>query len=164
MTIQAWRLAAIAAAGIGLAGCYHDAPKASLGNGYGLFFQDEGASAKLAYGLANSDDVGLMLECDKGSGRIAVSDVARGPVPNQLTLIAGQGRSDLAVRPEADAEGGSPILQGAASVDSPALKAFRGSGQIEVRMGDVRYDVTATAAERIGVARFFAACAQHSRV
>jgi len=33
--------------------------------------------------------------------------------------------------------------------DSPALKAFRGSGQIEVRMGDVNYDVTETAAEMI---------------
>ena len=164
MAIRHWSLAAMAAAGIGLGGCYHDAPQASLGGGFGLYFQDEGASAKLAYGLPNSDDVGLMLECDKGSGRIAVTDIARGPVPAKLILVSGQSRADMPVRAEADAEGGAPILQGAAAIDNPALKGFRDTGQIEVRMGGVHYGVNATAAERIGVARFFSACAKHTRV
>jgi hypothetical protein len=157
-------LLALSAAAVALAGCYHDAPQASLGGGYGLYFLDEGSVAKLAYGLPNSDDVGLMMECDKGSGRIAVSDIARGPIPARLTLIAGQGRADLPVRAEADAEGGSPILEGAARIDNPALKGFRDSGHIEVRMGGMHYDVDATAAERVGVAQFFSACASRNQI
>ena len=74
-------VAACAFAGLALlAACQQDGMSAGLSptQGYSLHFVDEGDRAKLAYGQANSDNVGLMLECAKGSRNVEISDVARG--------------------------------------------------------------------------------------
>jgi hypothetical protein len=123
--------------------------------GFGLHYIDEGQSAKLAYGQANSDNVGLMLECAKGSSRVEITDLARGD-NRTLVLKSGKARSDFgaSVAPGP----GIPILQANGRVDTPALKAFRESGRIEVENGARRYGVSATPAEHADVKRFFAAC------
>lgn len=141
-----------------LAACSYDDQHARLqtASHYGLFYNDGGSTASLAYGQANSDNVALMLECAKGSGRVQVSDAARvGPVP-QIVLASAGARSPLAARIEA-AEG-PPVLVADANVAAPALDGFRRTGRIEVAYGDVRYDVSADRAEQGRVAQFFAAC------
>jgi hypothetical protein len=152
---------AVVLAGMGiLAACSYDDHHAKLQSGarYGLFYNDTGATASLAYGQANSDNVALMLECAKGSGRVQVSDSARsGPVP-QIMLTSGGARSPLAARIVA-AEG-PPVLVADAGLATPALDGFRRTGRIEVAYGSVRYGVSADRAEQTGVARFFAACSR----
>lgn len=141
-----------------LAACGYDGQKAALNGtpGYGLYYNDSGQTASLAYGQPNSDNVALMLECAKGSGRVQVSDAARtGPVP-QIVLASSGVKSTLAARMET-AEG-PPVLVADARVASPALAAFRRTGRIDVAYGDVRYGLSADRAERGRVARFFAAC------
>jgi hypothetical protein len=151
--------AVVVIAGLGaLAACSYDDQHArpQAASHYGLFYNDAGQTASLAYGQANSDNVALMLECAKGSGRVQVSDAARtGPVP-QIVLASAGARSPLAARMEA-AEG-PPVLVAGADVATPALDGFRRTGRIQVAYGDVRYAVSADGAERAGVARFFAAC------
>lgn len=146
-------------AGVGtLAACGYDSQKAALNAapGFGLYYNDAGQTASLAYGQPNSDNVALMLECAKGSGRVQVSDAARtGPVP-QIVLASSGMKSTLAARMEASE--GPPVLVADAGTASPALAAFRRTGRIDVAYGDVRYGVSADRAEQGRVAKFFAAC------
>jgi hypothetical protein len=148
-------------AGAALAGgCTQDGRQdqisTALGPGFGLFYLDEGPSAKLAYGQANSDNVGLMLQCAKGSGMVDVSDAVRSSPAPTLTL-ASAGHS-AALRAEIQSGEGSPIVLVHAASASPVLAGFRQSGRIEVSYAGLRYGVAAKPQERVGVERFFAAC------
>lgn len=129
---------------------------AALHPGFGLFYLDEGASAKLAYGQANSDNVGLMLQCAKGSELIEVSDMARSSPDTALTLIAA-GRTS-ALKAVVQPGPGAPVVTARAPSSSPALAGFRQSGRIEVSYAGLRYGVAARPQERAGIERFFAAC------
>ena len=122
--------------------------------GFGLHYVDTGGAAKLAYGKANSDNVGLMLECDKGSKVVEISDVARDG--NALVLTSAGQRSEFGG--EIASGPGAPVLMATAATDAPALKAFRDTGKVEVGAGGLRYDVNANAAERASVELFFNAC------
>ena len=152
--------AATIVAGVALlAACQQDGMSAALtpNQGYSLHLVDEGDHAKLAYGQANSDDVGLMLECAKGSRSVEISDVARGN-NGRLRLQSGEARSDFggAIVPGP----GANIVTATGKPDTPALRAFRDTGRIEVEHGGRRYGVTATPAEQVDVKRFFAMCEQ----
>ena len=148
------------AAGAVLSGCGHDRPSAGLGSAYGLYFNDQGGSASLAYGLANSDDVALMLQCEKGRGAVDVSDIVRAQPAPRLVLTSDGRTTQVAVKVAPGESDGPRILSGKAPLDAPALAAFRRSGRIEVANGNVRYGLKASDAERAGVERFFKACAR----
>lgn len=140
-----------------LAACQQDGMNAGLSGGYSLHLVDEGDYAKLAYGEANSDNVGLMLECAKGSRTVEISDVARGN-DGRLRLQSGEARSEFGGAIVAGP--GSNIVTATGAPDAPALRAFRDTGRIEVENGGRRYGVTATPAEQVDVKRFFAMCEQ----
>jgi hypothetical protein len=125
---------------------------------YGLFYMDEGRSAKLAYGAANSDDVSLMMQCVKGSHMVDVSDVARDGSGATLTLISGKRSESLRTAPSRG--DGETLLIARTSTDAPPLVAFRQSGRIDVAYPGAKYVIVAGPSERIGVERFFAACNQ----
>lgn len=148
---------------LGLAACMQDnrqtamIPSSTAPSTYGLFYMDEGGSAKLAYGAANSDDVGLMMECAKGSRVISVSDVARGAVGRPTLVLASGGQKDILNAAPSDGDGAALLVANTRS-DTPPLRAFRRSGKIDVGYPGAEYDITANAAEKQGVQRFFAAC------
>ena len=129
--------------------------------GFALTFIDEGRSAKLAYGQPNTDYLALMLQCAKGSKLVEVTDMNGSTSAGALTLVSGAARSDLKATVEPGA--GAPVLLAHTPAASPALAAFRRTGIIEVSHPGVRYGVTATAAERIAIERFFAACDRRGR-
>lgn len=139
-----------------LAGCSHGRATAGLAPDVGLFFNQYGQTASLAYGRANSDSVGLMLQCEAGSSLIEVSDPARSDAANRLVLVSGRARSDLAAR--LDASTGQPVLFARAPADSPAPKGFRDSGRMQVSSRGGGYALAARPQERQRVERFFAAC------
>ena len=154
------KLALLGAAGAMLAACSHDEAPARFQKGsglsYGFFFSDEGPTAKLAYGEANSDNVGMMLECAKGSRMVEVTDAVRSAPSPTLTLVSGGARSDL--KAGVDAGEGGTLLVAKAPSSAAALKGFRRSGKIEVAYAGLRYQMTASSKEREGVERFFSAC------
>jgi len=115
-----------------------------------------GAAATLAYGRANSDDVGLVMQCQAGSRMIDVSDLARGGGPAALVLTSGKARSQLPAR--LDTTNGLPTLWAKADVASPALVAFRDSGRISVVAGAARYGIAASRGEQVRVESFFRTC------
>lgn len=142
-----------------LAACQQDGTHASLSTteGYSLHLMDDGGSAKLAYGQANSDNVGLMLECAKGSRTVEISDVARS-ADGKLRLQSGQARSDFGGQIVPGP--GANVVTATGKAEAPALRAFRDTGRIEVENAGHRYGVTATPAEQVDVKRFFAMCEQ----
>ena len=131
-----------------------DAAAGLMAQGYGLHYVDTGDAAKLAYGKANSDNVGLMLECDKGARTLEISDIARGQ--DKLVLRSNGQRSDFAG--EIASGPGAPVLVATGVINAPALQAFRETGKVEVGDGAVRYNVRADRGERADVERFFSAC------
>jgi hypothetical protein len=148
------------ALGFTVAACTADggrpAPQAAMPAGYGLYFLDEGGSAKLAYGQANSDNVGLMLECAKGSRLVKVTDVVRSEPAPTLTLISA-GRA-TALKTAVEPGPGASVYTASAPAASPALMGFRSSGRMEVSYAGLRYGIAAKANERMGIEKFFSAC------
>jgi hypothetical protein len=130
-------------------------------SGRAFYFNQDGDSASLAYGRANSDDVDLMLQCQKGSRDIQIIDVAHVPPQAKgavvLTLISGEATSDLEAQLGPD-ETGQTLANTHAPIDLPAFTGFRKTGVISVRLGGRLSALTASPGELIGVAKFFAVC------
>ena len=146
-----------------LAGCNlqrSPAPTPQLSAKTGFFFNDDGETAGLAHGEANTDNVDLMLQCDKGARRVEITDAAHPGARKgeALTLISDGARSDLPTRVEVDEERGAPLASGGATTDTPALIAFRKTGRMTVKLGAREQAYAATPGELISVARFFAVC------
>ena len=154
-------LAAVLVGSTILLGCTHEQGgtaqlETTLPPGYGFHYLDEGGSAKLAFGQANSDNVGLMLQCAKGSRVVEVSDLVRSNSAPTMTLASGGQRSDMKV--EVQPGPSSAIAVGRAPLGSPALAGFRKSGQIEVTYAGLHYAVAAKPQDRASLDRFFTAC------
>ncbi len=163
MAFRSTALIGIGLAAMALAGCGHDDKRAAMTLKdepvYGLFFNDNGDTASLAYGEAHSDNVSLMLECGKGSGRVQVSDLARGEAPAALVLASGRRSSALGGQVEAS-DGGPAILTAETPLGAEALQAFRKTGRLTVGQGEARYGFAASGSERAEVDLFFTACGQ----
>jgi hypothetical protein len=145
----------VAALGLAMFGCSHD-QQARLDPSFGLFFNQSGQSLTLAYGRANSDDVGLVLQCQSGSRQVDVSDLARRSSADRLTLTSNNATDALPAR--VDTSGGPPTLWAKTAISSGAMQGFRTTGRIGVSSAGARYTVSADSAERQGVERFFRAC------
>lgn len=140
-----------------VAGRQHEAgAQSSAAGGYGLHLVDDGDHIKLAYGQANSDNVGLMLDCAKGSRRIEVSDFQRGADSRSIRLASGDQHSDLRAELQ-EFEGAKLLLAGAATSD-PALAQFHQTGKLKVATGGLTYTVTANPGQQAAVDQFFAVC------
>lgn len=158
------RVLAIAAMAAGLASCMQDGGRQTAANpipaatvpNFGLFYMDEGRDAKLAYGEPNSDNVGLMLQCAKGSKVIEVTDAPHNSGEPTLTL-ASSGRTQV-LKARLESGEGATLLVATTPYDTAPLSAFRKSGRLEVAQAGARYGVAASTNERVGLERFFAAC------
>lgn len=154
-------LAAVLVGSTILLGCSHEQGgtarvETTLPPGYGFHYLDEGDSAKLAYGQANSDNVGLMLQCAKGSRMVEVSDLVRSNSAPTMTLASGGQKSDMKV--DVQPGPGAAVAVGRTALASPALAGFRKSGQMEVSYAGLHYTVAAKPQDRPTLDRFFSAC------
>jgi hypothetical protein len=159
--------ALLVAGAAALAGCVQQrapAPpgqtaRAEPGMGFGLSSNpDEGL--KLVYGRDGTDDVWLMLECRPGSRKIDLIDVQhpKARKGQMLTLTSGRVQSALAPTLETNEEGEGVDVIAHTTPDLPALDGFRRTGQIAVKVGDREYALSATAAEKARIAKFFSGC------
>ncbi len=147
-------LAGVAALGA----CTHEPARLSFNRDYGLFYNDQGETVALAYGLPNSDDVALMLQCPKGSGQVELTDTARDVSATAVVLTADGRRTSVPVRIEESEGAGGRILAGRMPLAAPALQGLRKSGAIEVASGRSRYAITVAQEQRPGMERFFKVC------
>ncbi len=120
----------------------------------GWHLSHEGAMAKLAYGVANSDMVALMLTCSPGDQEAA----AYGPaLPAGARLV----RASLSAPAEIDPMTGDLMRETKVSLDDTALAGLVRHGRLAVQAeGDVGV-LKATAAERRMIGDVLAYCAAH---
>ena len=160
------RMLRLAGAGVALAGvavlaaCTHEAGLLGLNPDYRFGYDDKGGSAALSYGLPNSDDLALMLECPKGTGRIELSDTVRDKTATSIVLTAGGQKTTVPVRQELGNGDnlGPELWTGRLTSKSAALQAFRRTGVLTVVGGKARYVITVLPDRKAGVERFFREC------
>jgi hypothetical protein len=148
-------LVALGLTALGLAGC------SGQGTGliprFGLYFNQDSQGADLAYGEANSDNVGVMLQCAKGSRTVELTDVARSGLRGPLVLVSGSQQVSVPAQLLVD-DTGEAVAKATLPLDAPVLQGFRRSGAIAVSLGGLRYGLKARRAEEAAVSSFFTAC------
>jgi hypothetical protein len=117
------------------------------------FYSTEDGEAKLVYGVPESDNIAIMLDCRPGSGRVGAYRGGLGP--GEGIVLASGGRSVTL-----HGESGKDELSDGVYVDAETpsstgvLQDFRRSGRISVN-GEALH---ATPAERAQIEQFFATC------
>lgn len=116
----------------------------------GWHLSHEGSLAKLAYGVENSDQLALMMTCERGQTQaIIYGDVQ----PASPRLIQAS-MTETAIDPlSGDLAGEARI-----SVHDPALRQFARLGALAVQGEAGRFELTATRNERRLIGDFFAYC------
>jgi hypothetical protein len=107
----------------------------------------EGKTAKLAYGVANSDQIVLMLTCDPGDGAVQAfgvvtpfgADVKDGPAP--VDPLTGLAMADVAV-----------------DMSSTAMQALKVGAPMPVAGEAGRAELPVTRGDKVVIDGFFAHC------
>lgn len=117
----------------------------------GWHLSHEGAMAKLAYGVANSDMLALMLTCSPGDREA----VAYGPaLPTGARLV----QASLSIPAEIDPMTGDLMRETKVPLGDEGLKGLARHGRLAVQAEGSAALLKATAAERRAVGDFLAYC------
>lgn len=125
--------------------------------GYDWIAQVEPDAASLAYGVAESDDVPLMLACAPGRRRVEITRPADAARPS-LTLSVGEATLTVAVESEPSQLHDGVFLVGQASTAEPMLQAFRRTGWLWLHEDGARHGLAGHPGALPGIERFFQAC------
>jgi hypothetical protein len=144
---------------VGLCACATQmTPIAGPANMAWAFHQSPEEGAKLAYGAPASDNVVLMMTCQPGSSRVALSAMTTEKAPNGVTLMSGSAKGVFRGAPAPGFDGALSLVEANAPVAAPALKGFRQTGDLALVDGRRKVQIPAGAKDRAAVDRFFAAC------
>ncbi len=159
-------LLSLTAVGIGAAACAGgpqppgalEGPGPAPVAGYDWFLHKDDATARLAFGLAESDDLRLGLDCDRGSGRLALSASVAADAPAEIRLEAGDESATFPADSEPSQLDDGLFLSAEARAVEPVFQRFRRTGWLAMwRDGERQaYVAQPGSAERID--RFFAFC------
>ena len=120
----------------------------------GWHLSHEGVMAKLAYGVANSDQLALMLTCEPGAAQaIIYGDVQ--PASPRLTK-ASMGPIDI------DPLSGGLGDEARLALGDPTLKSLARNGKLAVEGDAGHFELTADGDERRLIRKFFAYCGTDS--
>ena len=126
------------------------APEADVAAPMGWHLSHEGVMAKLAYGVANSDQLALMMTCEPGQAQATVyGDVQ--PVSPRLIKAS---MDSAAIDPL----GGGLADEARIPLQAPALRKLARSGKLAVEGDAGHFELTARGDERRLVREFFAYC------
>jgi hypothetical protein len=138
------------------AGCAHEQSAGLRGFSW-HYLQTPEEGAKLAYGLADSDDVAAMFTCAPRSGQIRLE--VHGDAPDGL-ILSSQGvtaRLD-ATAVEGMPGGGAPLMATSLQADNGTLVRFAATGRLLLVAGGHGSPLDTTGIDRGDVKGFFAAC------
>jgi hypothetical protein len=116
----------------------------------GWHLSHEGQMAKLAYGVANSDQLALMMTCERGQTQAVVYGDVHPASPRLIKAATTTATID-------------PLSGGLAdeariSVQDPAMQQLARLGKLSVDGEAGRFELTATSEERRLIGDFFAYC------
>lgn len=126
--------------------------------GYDWIFHEDDGEARLAYGVAESDDVRVALDCRRGSGRLALTALAEPDAEPTILIESGGETERFAAASEEDLLHDGLILTAMAAADAPVFQRFRRTGWLALWQAGGReaYAPHPGSADRIE--RFFAFC------
>lgn len=110
----------------------------------------EGSMAKLAYGMANSDQLALMMTCEPGQAQAVVYGDVQPDSPRLL-------KASMSAAP-IDPLSGGMADETRISLRDPALQELAHSGKLAVQGEAGHFELTAGGDERRLVREFFAYC------
>ncbi|GAA0199910.1 hypothetical protein GCM10010203_59220 [Actinomadura yumaensis] len=110
----------------------------------------EGAMAKLAYGVANSDQLALMVTCSPGDRTAVVYGDVQPDTPRLMTVSHGPSLIDPLT--------GGDATESRLSLQDASLKGLADHGLMRVQGYAGQFDLTADKAERRMIADFLAYC------
>ena len=123
-----------------------------LGGAMGWHLSHDGAIAKLAYGMENSDQLALMVTCMPGDASAVVyGDVQ--PLGGRL-IQASMGPAPI------DPLSGGDAMESRISVQDPGLRGLADRGRMDVQGDAGIFSIKADREERRVVGEFLAYCGQ----
>lgn len=126
------------------------APDAGAAAPMGWHLSHEGRIAKLAYGVANSDQLALMMTCQPGQAQAVVYGDVQPASPRLF-------RASMTAAP-IDPLSGGIADEAHISLHDPALRKLARRGKLTVEGEAGHFELTADADERRLVSQFFAYC------
>lgn len=115
----------------------------------GWHLSHEGSLAKLAYGVENSDQLALMMTCERGQTHAVVYGDVQPASPRIIRASTASAIDPLS----GDLSGETRI-----SVRDPAMQQLARSGKLAVEADAGLFQLSATPAERRLIGDFFAYC------
>ena len=116
----------------------------------GWHLSHEGPTAKLAYGVANSDQLALMMICERGQA----DAVVYGDVQPTSPRVVKASMTGAAIDPLS----GGLAEETRISIGDPAMQQLARLGRLSVDGEAGRFELTATSEERRLIGAFFAYC------
>jgi hypothetical protein len=121
------------------------------------FLHQDGETARLVYGLAESDDLRLGLDCERGSGQLELS--APGEDDDRRIALESGGETEIfPARAEPSELHDGVFLTARAPADAPVFLRFRRLGWLAIWRGGERQAYAPHPGSADGVERFFAFC------
>lgn len=158
-------LALLAATASACATAAPDAPAGAVSggspapvDGYDWFFHSDEAGARLAYGVAESDDLRLGLDCDRGSGRLTLSGNAPIGAKAEFHIESGGETERFPARAEPAQLNDGVFLSGEASAGAPVFQRFRQVGWLAMWQDGKREAYAPHPGSAPDIERFFAFC------
>ena len=125
---------------------------------YDWFLHQDGSEARLAYGLEESDDLRIGLDCRKNSGRLGLNAVAAEGAPHEIHLESGGDTERYPAASESSEVNDGVFLSAEAKAGDPVFLRFRRVGWLAVWDGDQRHAYAPHPGSRDRVEQFFAFC------
>lgn len=126
--------------------------------GYDWFYHVDGDDARLAYGLAESDDLRLGMDCRRGAGRLALSATSQDTGGKDIHIESGGETERFAAVSEPSQLNDGVFLTANAEADAPVFLRFRQVGWLALWQGDMREAYAPHPESRDTIERFFAFC------
>jgi len=122
------------------------------------FYHQEEGEARLVYGLAESDDLGLGLDCARASGRLTLSALGGPDARPEIHIESGgeTGRFPAFSEPSLLHDG--VFLTAEAAADAPVFKRFRQVAWLSLWRDSEREAYVPHPGSAPNIERFFAFC------
>ena len=125
---------------------------------YDWYLHTDGDDARLAYGLRDSDDLRLGLDCRRGSGRLALSAVGETGAAPEISLESGGEAALYPATSELSELHDGVVLSATAPAAAPVFQRFQAVGWLAHREADDIHAYVAHPGSTARISQFFAFC------
>lgn len=126
--------------------------------GHDWFYNRDGSEARLVYGLAESDDLRLGLDCSEASGRLALSAVGGPGAKPEILIEAGGETERFPAQSEPSPLHDGVFLTAGANADAPVFQRFRTAGWLALWLDGERQTYVPHPESLPNIERFFVFC------